>query len=104
MARRTEHWEAGDYYQEFQRASQSAADEGLRAKMRALAQEVEPLDREFCRETASCGRDMGSALEELQAIAERLDSCGTEDGCRALHPDVDRAIAHLQALRENCFV
>lgn len=101
-------WEAADYQREFRRMARNSGDEAFRDKFHALADELEPLGREFIRETAACGHDLGEVLEELQGIAARERYCdrprGFEQECETLYREVDRAIGRVREVRGCCFV
>jgi len=101
-------WEASDYQREFRRLATQSSDSMFQEKFHALADQLEPLDREFIRETASCGHDLSAVMEELQGIAGRDRYCdrdrGFEHECETLYADVDRAIDHVREVRSCCFV
>lgn len=108
MAARMNEREAGDFYREFHEGSRTSPDRRLSAKLEALAKEIEPMDREFCRQTSRCGHEMGSVLEELDTVAERASRCGhlrlAGGECERLFQEVDAAIAHITSLRETCYI
>jgi len=101
-------WEAADYQREFRRLAGEAGDDRFREKFHALADQLEPLGREFIRETATCGHDLSAVMAELQGIAARERYCnrprGFERECDTLYGDVDRAIEHVREVRSCCFV
>jgi len=101
-------WDASDYQQEFRRLASTSTDSLFREKFNALADQLEPLGREFIRETADCGHDLSAVMEELQGIAARDRYCnrprGFEHDCETLYRDVDRAIDHVRDVRSCCFV
>ena len=100
-------WDAADYQHEFRRLAAEATDPLFREKFNALADQLEPLGREFIRETAYCGHDLSAVMEELQAIAARDRYChrprGFERECDTLYRDVDRAIERVREVRGCCF-
>jgi hypothetical protein len=101
-------WEASDYQSEFRRLAGASSDAAFREKFNALADQLEPLGREFIRESASCGHDLSAVMDELQGIAARERYCdrprGFERECEILYGDVERAIQHVQEVRTCCFV
>lgn len=101
-------WEASDYQREFRRMATETNDRQFREKFGALASQLEPMGREFIRETASCGHDLGAVMQELQGIAARERYCsrprGFEQECESLYRDVDQAIEHVREVRSCCFV
>lgn len=106
--KRTENWDAGDFGRHFRGRAAASSDGAFREEFARLAETLEPMDREFCRETAKCGRDLSSVIEELEEIAGREGYCerprGFEAECGGLYQDVDRAIAHIAHVREECFL
>jgi len=77
-----ENWGVGDLHHEFRRREEEWEEEAFRAKLGALADALEPMPREFVRETAGCGYDLGRFLEELSAIAARNRYCDRTRGVR----------------------
>jgi hypothetical protein len=108
VAKRTENWDAGDFYREFRKVASQASDEVFREKFNALAVELEPLGREFIIGKVGCGRNLDSVMEEVQAIGARSGYCekprGFERECQSLYHEVDKTITDLRALREACFL
>ncbi|MDW7712172.1 MAG: hypothetical protein SCH98_17030 [Deferrisomatales bacterium] len=108
VTKRREDWDAGDFHGEFRSLAQSSSEETFRGKFHALADELEPLGREFVRETVGCGREMSAVMEELHGIASRDRYCDRDRGfrqeCESLYQDVDRAIEHVREMRGACFV
>ena len=104
---RMQNWDVGDFHHEFRRLAEGSRDEVFRARFGALAEALEPLTREFVRETAACGHDLGGFLEELAAIAARDRYCdrprGFEETCGTLYDDVDAAIRKAGELQDCCF-
>ena len=96
MSKRMENWGVGDFPDEFRRRAEESEEEAFRAKLGALAEALEPMHREFVRETAGCGNHLGRFLEELSAIAARNRHCdrtrGFEETCGSPYGDVDGAI------------
>ena len=107
MSKRMENWDVGDFHDEFRRLAKGSKDEVFRSKFGALADALEPMDREFVKETAGCGHDLGMFLEELAAIAARDRYCdrprGFEETCGSLYGDVDGAIRKAEEFRSCCF-
>ncbi len=106
--KRMEQWEVGDFQHEFRNLARSSSDEAFCGKFHALADELEPFGREFIRETAGCGRDLGALVEELHGIAARDRYCDRDRGfdqeCESLYRDVDRTIEHVRQVRGACFM
>jgi len=104
---RMRNWDVGDFHQEFRRLADGSRDEVFRARFGALATALEPLTREFVRETAACGHDLGGFLEELASIAARDRYCdrprGFDGTCATLYNDVDGAIRKAEELQGCCF-
>jgi hypothetical protein len=104
---RMQNWDLGDYHEEFRRLAEGSRDAAFRERFGALADAIEPLTREFVRETAGCGHDLGGFLQELAGIAARDRYCdrprGFEETCDALYGDVDAAIRKAEELRGCCF-
>ncbi|MEW6488254.1 MAG: hypothetical protein AB1578_10130 [Thermodesulfobacteriota bacterium] len=108
MAKRMEDWDAGQFYAAFHGAAEKAADAKFREKFEALAKAIEPLQREFARQTAKCGPEIGSLMEDLQWIAAKMGYCekprGFERECEDLYRRLCQAIAKVNSLRDTCFV
>lgn len=108
MAKRMESWDAGDFYTAFQTAADQATDPQFQERFRALATAIEPLQREFARETVGCGRDLAEVMDDLAGVAARMGYCerprGFAQECDALHDRLCRAIASVNSLRDACFV
>lgn len=108
MAKRMEDWDAGQFYVAFREAADMAVDEKFQKKFSTLAQAIEPLQREFARETAACGTEMASLMEDLQWIAAKMGYCakprGFEKECAALYQKLEEAVAKVNGLRGTCFV
>ncbi|MBI5015530.1 MAG: hypothetical protein HZB55_08555 [Deltaproteobacteria bacterium] len=106
--RRMQDWEAGDFSQHFRKLAAASKEKQFQERFAALAGALEPLDREFFRETARCGRDLTAVVENLQRIAGREGYCdrprGFDTDCEVLYRDVDHVIARVGSLREGCFV
>ena len=104
---RMESWDVGDFHNEFRSLARKSSDEVFCEKFNALADELEPLGREFMRETAGCGRDLSAVVEELHGIAAKDRYCDRDRGfgqeCESLYRDVDRAIEHVREVRGACF-
>jgi hypothetical protein len=108
MNKRMENWDAADFGRHFRGRAETSPDAAFKEKFGALAAALEPMGREFCRETAACGKNLTSVMEELQAIAGREGYCerprGFESECDTLYQEVDRAISHVGSLRDVCFL
>lgn len=106
--RRTDSWDLGDFGRAFRRAADASTEEPFRRSFGELARSVASLDSEFCRETAECGARLAATMEELQSLDGRMGYCtrarGFEADCGVLYGDVDRTVAHVEALRESCFI
>ena len=106
--KRMENWDAGDFCKNFRHEAQSSSDDLFREKLNALADAIEPMNREFCEETVRCGRDLSSVMEELQSIAARMGYCSKPRGfgrdCASLYDDMKETIRHVETLRSACFV
>ncbi|GAB4269822.1 MAG: hypothetical protein Kow0092_24000 [Deferrisomatales bacterium] len=107
-ARRTERWEAGDFARWFRQAAHCTRNETTREKLEALARELEPLDREFIRESARCGGELSDTVKHLGAVADRVGACMRGDletsECHALWHDMDEVIGEVRSMRSACFV
>ena len=108
MAVRMEDWDPSDFYVAFQDAAKKAREEKFRKKFEALAAAIEPLQREFERETVKCGAGTVSLMEDLQWIAAKMGYCeaprGFEKECEQLYERVGQAIDKVTRLRESCFL
>jgi hypothetical protein len=100
-------WDAGDFSKSFREAADHSENQQFREKFHALADALEPMDREFIHETVSCGADLGSVLTEVRDIASRMGYCNHERGfehtCEEIYRDVDRVVDHVVNMREVCF-
>lgn len=107
MAVRTEDWDASDFYVAFRDAAKTAKDDRFREKFNALADAIEPLQREFEKETVRCGKGTASLLEDLQWIAAKMGYCsaprGFEKECEELYDRLGQAIGKVESLRGSCF-
>ena len=105
--KRMEEWDAGDFGRSFREAANHSEDPVFSEKFHALADALEPMDREFIHETATCGIDLGEVLTEVNDIASRMGYCSHERGfeqtCEEIYQDVDRVVNHVVSLREVCF-
>jgi len=72
VPKRTENWDAGDFYREFRKLASEATDGIFREKFNALAVELEPLGREFIVEKIGCGRNLDSVIEKV-SILQKVD-------------------------------
>lgn len=108
VAKRMESWDAGDFGRCFRGAAARSTDDTFRKTFSALAETLEPMDREFCKETVGCGRNLSAVLDEVQSIAARMGYCerprGFEGDCRQLYQDVARVTDRVEALRQSCFL
>ena len=109
MATKTmESWDAGDFSRSFRSMAAASPDQMFRERCRSLADALEPIDREFVKSTAQCGRSLASTMEEVQALAVQVGFCalpgGSDEGCSHLYRDVDQAVAKVEALREACLL
>jgi hypothetical protein len=106
-SKRMENWDAGDFSKSFRIAAQKSENEMFREKFHALADALEPMDREFIHETVSCGIDLGDVMKEVQDIASRMGYCNHERGfehtCEEIYQSVDRVVDHVVSLRGECF-
>lgn len=104
---RMQNWDAGDFSRNFRTAATHSDVEQFREKFSALAGALEPLDHEFLHETASCGVELGGVLDEVRDIASRMNYCDRDRGmqhtCEDIYGDVDRAVGHIENLRQVCF-
>ncbi len=107
-SRRMDNWDAGDFSRSFREAADHSEDLQFSEKFHALAEALEPMDREFIHETVSCGIDLGEVLTDVRDIASRMGYCSHERGfeqtCEAIYLDVDRVVDHVVSLREVCFI
>lgn len=107
MAKRMEEWDAGDFYVALREAADKATDETFRRELGALAEAIEPFQREFPRETAGCGKDLAGVMEDLQWIGAKMGYCtkprGFEAECEELHRKLCQTIAKVNDVRETCF-
>ena len=85
--KRMEYWDAGDFCRTFRDAARGSRDEQFRGQFDALADALEPMDREF----AAC---VGYCAEPRES----------EQECSQLYGDVEEAIRHIETLRAQCFV
>ena len=108
MATKTEMWDVGDYCSHFLHEAEKSSDETFKSKFKSLAHELESMDAEFMRETAGCGRELGTLIEECHSLAGRLGYCesprGFEGTCDELYRDVDSTIEHARSMNERCFL
>ncbi len=106
-SKRTEQWDLGDFQGEFRHLAERSKDGTFREKFGALADALEPMTREFVRETWGCGHDLGALLGDLSEIAARDRYCdrprGFEETCGSLYGDVDAAIRKAEEFRNCCF-
>ncbi len=106
--KRMENWDAGDFSRSFRSAASDSLDSLFKEKFAALANALEPMGREFCKETVSCGRSLASTMEDVQSIAARGGYCssprGFEKDCESLYHDVDQTISKIESLRDKCFL
>lgn len=104
---RMQDWDAGEFSRSFRTAAQHSDVPEFRDKFSALAAALEPLDHEFLHETAGCGANLGEVLGEVRSIAARMNYCDRDRGlahtCEEIYGDVDRAVDHVEALRQVCF-
>jgi hypothetical protein len=108
LAKRMENWDAADFGRYFRNSANAASSGTCRDKLNSLADVLSPMGGEFCRETASCGRNLAAMIEEISSIAGRSGYCakprGYDHECEALFQDVDQAVSRVESLRETCFV
>lgn len=108
VSKRFTEWEAGDFARHFREAARGTDVEDFRERFGGLAEELEPLDREFLRETAACAVGLGRMMAQMQEIAAREGYCERERGfqgeCSDLYGRVEEAAASVKELRERCFV
>jgi hypothetical protein len=71
--KRMENWDAGDFYQSFREAAEKSPEKKFSEKFHALADTIEPFQREFERTTVQCGTEMSSLMELGEPSALRAD-------------------------------
>jgi hypothetical protein len=102
-----ENWDAGDFSRCFREAARGSQDPMFSERFHALADALEPMDREFIHETVGRGIDLGDALREVRDIASRMGYCTHERGfahtCEDLYREVDQVVDHVVSLWEVCF-
>jgi len=107
MSVKTENWDVGDFYQAFEQAAERAADEKFSKQLRDLARAIEPLQREFEKESIRCSKDTAKLLELLDGVAAEMGYCekprGFEKECGELSRKITKAIDEVETLRQTCF-
>lgn len=107
MSVKTENWDAGDFYKAFEQAAERAADEKFSKQFRDLAKAIEPLQREFEKESIRCSKNTAKLVEHLDWVAAKMGYCekprGFEKECEALSRKINEAIGEVDTLRKTCF-